>query len=135
MIDLIEKLSRHIKFEFVRASGPGGQNVNKVSTAVQLRFFIHPSHLPGYVKINLFKNFKKQINSFGELIIFCSTERTQLRNKQIAVDKLEYILEKAYIIPKLRIDVKPTKIHNRKRIENKKKHGEVKKMRQKIKEY
>lgn len=125
---------RNIESEFVystsRSGGPGGQNVNKVSTKVELRFsLISTSLLSETEKEIILKKLKNKINKEGELILVAQSERTQLLNKAEVTYKFYDLVAKALTIPKKRRSTRPTLISKHKRLEEKKLRGNIKKMR------
>ncbi|MEW6326959.1 MAG: alternative ribosome rescue aminoacyl-tRNA hydrolase ArfB [Thermodesulfobacteriota bacterium] len=122
-----------LHFEFVRASGPGGQKVNKVATAVQLRFdVIHSSSLPPGIRERLLHIAGKKVTESGMLIIQAQRFRTQERNRQDAIDRLVALIRRAAEIPKPRRKTTAPLASRRRRIEAKQRRSQTKRMRRPI---
>ena len=126
---LFQIIQRELHFEYIRASGPGGQNVNKVATAVQLRFNIRDLSLPEIIKTRLAKVAAKRISNEGALIIEAKRFRTQEQNRQDAAKRFIALLRKASEESKPRKGTKPTKASKEKRLAAKKHLSGIKKIR------
>jgi len=136
MIYITDTLSineKEIHQEFMRASGPGGQNVNKVATAVKLRFNVRDSSsLPHEIRTRLIGLAGRRMTEDGVLIIDARRFRTQERNRQDAIDRLVELIRKAAQRPKPRHKTRPTLISKRHRLDAKRRRGKTKQMRQSI---
>ena len=126
----IELDEREIDEQFVRSSGPGGQNVNKLSTAVQLRFDVrHSPSLPPEVRHRLERLAGSRLTRDGVLVIIAQRHRTQLRNRADALERLLDLIRQAAIRPVKRRPTRPTKGSRERRIEGKKRRGGIKQLR------
>ena len=115
---------------FIRSSGPGGQNVNKLATAVQLRFDVRNSpSLPGDVRTRLERLAGRRLTNDGVLVSTAQSHRTQERNRADALDRLVELIKAAAVRPVPRRPTKPTKASRRRRLESKKRRGGIKALR------
>jgi ribosome-associated protein len=130
IIEDMKNLEKEVAFEYIRSSGPGGQNVNKVATAVQLRFDITRSlYLKEEIKARLVKLGGKRVTDDGVLIIEAHRFRTQEQNREDAIQRFDELVAKAGEKPKVRHKTKPTKASKEARLRGKKRRGEIKKIR------
>ncbi|MEA2976544.1 MAG: ribosome-associated protein [Alphaproteobacteria bacterium] len=117
---------------FIRASGPGGQHVNKTESAVQLRFDVrHSPSLPNDVAVRLMKLAGSRMTQGGVVVITAQSERSQKRNREEALARLVELIQQAAVRPVPRRPTKPTKASKQKRIDTKKRRGGIKSLRQK----
>ncbi|WP_295558052.1 alternative ribosome rescue aminoacyl-tRNA hydrolase ArfB [uncultured Hyphomicrobium sp.] len=134
MLEITPTLSideRELEERFIRASGPGGQNVNKVSTAVELRFDVRRSEsLPHAVRDRLERLAGRRVTDDGVLVIRAERHRTQERNRDDARTRLADLVREALHVPKKRVATKPSRAARARRVDSKVKRGGVKKLRQ-----
>jgi ribosome-associated protein len=135
------KISKHIAIpdseiviSAVRSQGAGGQHVNKVASAVHLRFDISNSSLPELYRCRLLKLNDKRINKDGIVIIKAQRYRDQDRNRQDALQRLQRLIRQVLTIPKKRIPTKPTKASKRRRLDDKTRRGRQKTLRKRVEE-
>jgi ribosome-associated protein len=127
MIDLNE-----VEFNAIRAQGPGGQNVNKVSSAVHLRFDIVNSSLPEHIKERLLAMRDQRITKDGVVVLKAQQSRSQEANKEEALRRLQELVDSVKVLPTVRRPTKPTRSSQRKRLDGKAKDGERKQLRGKV---
>ncbi len=119
------------EFRFIHASGPGGQHVNKTSTAVELRVDVTALGLPPAVELRLIRAVRNRMNKEGQLIIQADKHRSQLKNRKDAMQRLTDMIDAARIAPKRRIATKPSAGARKRRMDSKKLRGRVKSQRRK----
>lgn len=132
MIRLTQRISvpdAAVSVQFVRSSGPGGQNVNKLATAAQLRFDLDQAGLPADVRARLERLAGRRLTLEGEILIDAQRFRTQERNREDALARLSALVERASVPPKPRVPTRPTKAAKKRRTDSKVRHGAKKRLR------
>lgn len=124
-----------LRFDFLRASGPGGQNVNKVATGVQLRFDVRSAAgLPQEVRLRLERLAGRRLTDEGVLVIEATRYRSQEANRQDAIERLVELVRHAAKPPKARRATRPTRASKEERLEGKRRRGETKRLRERVEE-
>ena len=129
----LHNFEHELEEKFVTAGGPGGQNVNKVASAVQIRWNVKTSHaFDDEQKWMIRRALANRINDEGELVLFIQTHRSQVRNREEARERLVELLEKALVKPRNRVATKPSKAQKQRRLEGKAIRSETKRNRGRV---
>ena len=133
MAVFLHNFEHELEEKFVTAGGPGGQNVNKVASAVQIGWNVKKSHaFDDEQKWMIRRALANRINDEGELVLFIQTHRSQVRNREEARERLVELLEKALVKPKKRLKTKPSRAQKEKRLDGKAKRSTIKRNRSQV---
>ncbi len=126
---------KEITFRAIRSQGAGGQHVNKVSSAIQLQFDIKSSSLPAAVKHRLLTSGDQRVSKDGVLMIKSQCFKSQRRNREEALQRVEELIEKASAVKKFRVSTKPTRSSQKRRLDSKTKSSRQKVLRRNLKDW
>lgn len=128
----VSQLEPACEWQAIRASGPGGQNVNKVASAVQLRFDVRAARIPDAIKVRLLHRSDRRMTDDGVLVIKAERHRSQAKNRADALERLQAILREVRVVPRARRATRPTRASQRRRVDAKKQRGQTKSLRRRV---